>query len=236
MNLFSLKGRLERRVFITGSRFVPLFPMPTGRYDEKLRVVKSRNINFYVFVDGGETICFDAGFDEKTIKRELRKVGIAADDVTRIFLTHSDYDHAGGVPAFRYAKLYLSEIEAAMIEEGKKRLFGFSNSRLDREGLPLRDGQVLEFGSTRIECIATPGHTPGSMSYLVNGAFLFVGDTFKIVDGKVRTLRNYINMDTELQADSIRKLAKLENVRAAFTAHFGWTERFSEATKEWREP
>ena len=79
-----------------------------------------------------------------------------------------------------------------------------------------------------------PGHTAGSISYLVNGVILFVGDTFKLVDGKVRSLRSYINMDTRDQEESIRKLAALENIQMALTAHWGYTREFDQAIGEWR--
>ena len=40
---------------------------------------------------------------------------------------------------------------------------------------PLRDGDVVAFGNSR--GFASPGHTPGSTSLLLDGRFLFTGDT-----------------------------------------------------------
>jgi glyoxylase-like metal-dependent hydrolase (beta-lactamase superfamily II) len=40
----------------------------------------------------------------------------------------------------------------------------------------LKDGDVLEVGKLKIEVLHTPGHTPGSVCYLVEGN-LFSGDT-----------------------------------------------------------
>jgi len=42
---------------------------------------------------------------------------------------------------------------------------------------PITDGTELSFGGSSIRVIATPGHTPGSTSYLVNGRWLLSGDT-----------------------------------------------------------
>jgi glyoxylase-like metal-dependent hydrolase (beta-lactamase superfamily II)/rhodanese-related sulfurtransferase len=42
---------------------------------------------------------------------------------------------------------------------------------------PLRDGDVISFGRSRIETRITPGHTPGSASFLLDKRFLFTGDT-----------------------------------------------------------
>ena len=40
----------------------------------------------------------------------------------------------------------------------------------------LKDGDVLEVGDLKIKVIHTPGHTPGSVCFLINGN-LFTGDT-----------------------------------------------------------
>ncbi len=41
----------------------------------------------------------------------------------------------------------------------------------------LADGDVLEVGSAHLEAVRTPGHTPESTSYLLDGRALFTGDT-----------------------------------------------------------
>ena len=46
----------------------------------------------------------------------------------------------------------------------------------DPADIKLKDGDILEVGSLNIEVIHTPGHTPGSVCYLV-GENLFTGDT-----------------------------------------------------------
>ena len=45
----------------------------------------------------------------------------------------------------------------------------------------LKDGDIIETGSLRIEVIHTPGHTPGSVCFLVDGN-LFTGDTLFVGD------------------------------------------------------
>jgi glyoxylase-like metal-dependent hydrolase (beta-lactamase superfamily II) len=44
---------------------------------------------------------------------------------------------------------------------------------------PLSDGELIEFGGFRVRAIHTPGHTPGSTSFLLEGEspILFSGDT-----------------------------------------------------------
>lgn len=42
---------------------------------------------------------------------------------------------------------------------------------------PLEDGDALGVGSATLEAVTTPGHTPESTSYLLDGRALFSGDT-----------------------------------------------------------
>jgi glyoxylase-like metal-dependent hydrolase (beta-lactamase superfamily II) len=65
----------------------------------------------------------------------------------------------------------------------------------------LKDGNVLEVGTLKIEVIHTPGHTPGSVCYLVNGD-LFTGDTL-FVGAVGRTDLKGASLDTLL--DSLEK-------------------------------
>lgn len=56
--------------------------------------------------------------------------------------------------------------------------FAVDGSQFDRL---LRDGEVVEAGSLKVRAIATPGHTPACMSYMIEDA-LFVGDAIFIED------------------------------------------------------
>jgi glyoxylase-like metal-dependent hydrolase (beta-lactamase superfamily II) len=107
-----------------------------------------------------------------------------------------------------------------MIDGSTNRFLFFSNS-LATEYTTLRDGQLVTFDDLTIKCIATPGHTPGSMSYLVNDKFLFVGDSLSLIDGQVELFNDFFNMDNETQTVSLRKLAKQESVTHIFSAHYG---------------
>jgi Zn-dependent hydrolases, including glyoxylases len=209
-------------------------PVKTGEIAAHVYAVKTDMVNFFVYRNGQDTICIDSGFGKRTITRELNRLGIAPGSVTHLFLTHSDFDHSNGLALFEKAQIYLSADEEQIISGKIPRLYGFIyNSRLKKPYHPLHDNDMVTAGSIKVRAIATPGHTPGSMSYLVNDSVLLVGDTFKLVNNKVYPLRRY-NMDTEQQKESIRKLAGLVNVRLACTAHSGYTEEYSEAISCWK--
>jgi glyoxylase-like metal-dependent hydrolase (beta-lactamase superfamily II)/rhodanese-related sulfurtransferase len=49
--------------------------------------------------------------------------------------------------------------------------------RVDYPFAPLRDGDILDVGNATIRVLHTPGHTPESTSYLLDGEAIFSGDT-----------------------------------------------------------
>ena len=82
--------------------------------------------------------------------------------------------------------------------------------------LKLEDGNVLQVGSLKINVIHTPGHTPGSVCYLVNGN-LFTGDTL-FVGAVGRTDLTGASLDTLL--DSLeRKLLSLPSETIVWPGH-----------------
>lgn len=96
--------------------------------------------------------------------------------ITHVLETHRQED-------FVYGSAALAEATGAAIVAGVHEFFG-------RADLRLRDGEGLEIGTTRVTALATPGHTPESVSYAVyprnaggrcwgvfTGDALFVGET-----------------------------------------------------------
>jgi glyoxylase-like metal-dependent hydrolase (beta-lactamase superfamily II)/rhodanese-related sulfurtransferase len=79
--------------------------------------------------------------------------------------THVHADHVTGAAAIRQATGARSVVAQECNADGYDRY--------------LRDGEVVLFGQEEILAIATPGHTPGSMSYLWRDR-LFTGDTLLI--------------------------------------------------------
>lgn len=85
--------------------------------------------------------------------------------VRRVLTTHGHWDHIQAVTAARNAG-----IDVAVSAPDAELLPAYD--------LALEDGDVLTVGRLRIECLLTPGHTPGSMCFRVEDAPLcFSGDT-----------------------------------------------------------
>ena len=177
--------------------------------------IKSRAVSMFVYTAGEPPICFDTGISEAPIKQGFDALGYKPEHVECVFLTHTDRDHVGGLNLFKNANVYLSIDEEQMVNRTTPRFLGFvHNPPLKKTLQLLNDGDIVEAGQTKIEALATPGHTPGSMSYLVNESILFAGDTLALKEGKVRPfsrlhLGDMIHMDIATQTESVKKLAQL---------------------------
>jgi hypothetical protein len=67
-------------------------------------LVGPRNLYQYVIADGGEALIVDAGATatpREVIMPALRRIGVAADQVTMVVVTHPDLDHQGGLAGLR---------------------------------------------------------------------------------------------------------------------------------------
>jgi hydroxyacylglutathione hydrolase len=206
-----------------------------SKISDNLYEIKTAAVSMFLYKTDDFLICFDTGFNEGSIKKEFGRLGLDPEDVKYIFLTHSDADHTGGLNLFKNAEIYLSIDEEQMIHKKTPRFFGFSyNPPIDKAYKTLKDGDVIQAGETKITAISTPGHTPGSMSYLVNDSILIVGDALTLRKGKVRPLtrlqpRSLFSMDVTTQKESIKKLAKLRNISVMLVAHSGFTTDFEYA-------
>jgi len=83
-------------------------------------------LDFFMWAIKGrdQVIIVDTGFDAETAKKRqrtylqspvemLREIGINADDVTNVVITHMHYDHCGNLMAFPNARFHIQDDEMA---------------------------------------------------------------------------------------------------------------------------
>ena len=108
----------------------------------------------------GDAVLIDAADDAPRLVAMCRDLG-----VRRVLETHGHHDHIEAVPGVRAAGIPVG------IAPGDA-------PRLPDHDFALVDGEVLEVGELRLRTIFTPGHTPGSACFLLDGhGVLFAGDT-----------------------------------------------------------
>ena len=122
----------------------------------------------------GELVLIDsgAGWSSNKIIKNVEGLGFDGKNLSKILLTHCHIDHIGGAPDIRKrygSKIYIHKLDAPPLEEGDPILTAanwyqtsFPPTPVDvKLNLP---EEILEIGAEKIECLHTPGHTPGSIS------------------------------------------------------------------------
>ena len=108
----------------------------------------------------GEAVLIDAANEHERLLELCRTLGVRT-----VLETHGHWDHIQAIPAVRDAgyEVGVTAEDAAM---------------LPSYDYLLEDDTVVEIGRLRLRTLHTPGHTPGSMSFHVEGTpLLFTGDT-----------------------------------------------------------
>lgn len=110
--------------------------------------------------DTGDAVLLDAANEHEKLLELCRRLG-----VRRVLETHGHWDHVQAVPQLRDAGY-----DVAVTAEDSAMLPSYDSV--------LEDDDVLEVGRLRLRTIHTPGHTPGSMCFRLEGhPILFSGDT-----------------------------------------------------------
>ncbi|HEU5148960.1 MAG TPA: MBL fold metallo-hydrolase [Iamia sp.] len=125
-------------------------------------VVGPMDNNVYVVrcTETGDAVLLDAANEHERLLELCQALG-----VRRVLETHGHWDHIQAVPALRDAgyDVAVTEADAAMLPS--------YDATID-------DEDVIEVGRLRLHAHHTPGHTPGSVCFTVEGTpLLFSGDT-----------------------------------------------------------
>lgn len=191
--------------------------------------IKDSFVNMFLVKDNNKFVAIDAGNDIKVIETELKKLNISPDSIEIILLTHCDGDHTAALSLFKNAKIYMSRLEEQMINGKTAKMMFYHNKIYTNSYTLLEDQQELTVGNVQIKGISTPGHTPGSMSYLIDGKYLFVGDAFGLKDGKIDKPNKFFSGDMKTAIQSFDKIINLTKAEYIFTAHNGFSSDYKNA-------
>jgi metallo-beta-lactamase class B len=109
---------------------------------------------------------------ETIIEPALKKVGLNPADVKMIIVGHGHFDHFGGAPYFQKkygTHVAMSKVDWDLIEKPNPNARGpQANRPLPKRDVEIvSDGQKVTLGDETITLHITPGHTPGSLAYIV---------------------------------------------------------------------
>ena len=207
--------------------YYPMLTMPSVEAGQisgtNIYTANAMSAVYLIKTDSGY-IMIDAGLSTKRLQEFLKEFMINPDGIKWIFITHSDGDHVAGLTLFPNAEIYMNEDELPLINGIAKRAifggnampFGIDINKINL----LFNAQELLINGIKIQCIKAPGHTIGSMVFLVDDKYLFTGDVLKIKDGN-KSVHPY-SMDTELSEQTIEQLKGIiQNCSIVLTSHYG---------------
>lgn len=132
--------------------------------------------------------------------------------VEAIMLTHAHGDHIGALNEVRdelEVPVYLPKAELEVYHTpsmNQTLIMGVEPPTKEPDYL-IEDGEILEFKTGKFKAILTPGHTPGSMCFLID-EILFSGDTlFELSIGRT----DFIGGDWNQMKQSLNRLMELDD-------------------------
>ncbi len=190
--------------------------------------------------DENETILVDTGIPGQNgeINEAIEKADVPNNKLTKIILTHQDFDHIGSLSEILKTSDHKIEVLAHEVEkpyiEGDKPLIKMNAERVAKmtESLPeeqrqkikaifeiplsanvdktISDEELLPYCGG-ITVIYTPGHTPGHVSlYHHQSKTLIAGDALVADNGILMGPRPAVTPDMETALQSIKKFTKYD--------------------------
>ncbi|MCP3993969.1 MAG: MBL fold metallo-hydrolase [bacterium] len=197
--------------------------------------------NFYLIVEKGQATVIDAGgsWEYSILDAALTQLALTLDDIVALLITHAHPDHIGFAQqvADRGVSVKVHEPEAAFardrgegsqmsslavpIWKPKVILFlaemfraGAHRSRRLTDFDTVEDGELLDLpGTPRV--VATPGHTAGHASYLLEGQRILCSGDALVTSGLIHAgegpqmLPDVFHTDPALARESAKTLAQL---------------------------
>lgn len=178
--------------------------------------------NSYIIIEEESGACavIDAGACDSSLLLGLEDDRIKK--VEYILLTHGHFDHMNGVAElkkhFPDAKIAIQKEDSASLFDDSVSLakyVGISSAEKTQADIILEDGEKLPFGGKEITVIHTPGHTKGSVTYMIDD-YLFTGDTlFCCCVGRT----DLPGGNSEILNDSVCKLFDMTGEFTVFPGH-----------------
>jgi hydroxyacylglutathione hydrolase len=177
-------------------------------YVRQLKLGPMENFVYLIGADDApETAIVDAAWD---VEEALRAAEEDGRRVTDALVSHHHFDHVNGLPALLEARGVRVHAHNADVPRLAPELRG--------EVRKVRGGDLVEVGPMRVRALHTPGHTPGSTCWQVEGrdGGLFSGDTvFVGACGRC----DLAGGDPEQMYESLRRISELDPALKLYPGH-----------------
>ena len=177
--------------------------------------------NCFILTDNatGETAVIDAGDCNAELKEKIKNK-----NVKYILLTHGHYDHILGVYDLKQltgAEVLIHKADADCLSDDRRSLAYFSVAPDYQKPLKadrlLDEGDKIMLGETEVKVLHTPGHTSGSVCFVLeDDGVMFTGDTlFCLTCGRT----DLPTGDDFQMFNSLKRLKELNGDYTVYTGH-----------------
>ena len=172
---------------------------------EQIPVGQMQNFSYLIGdEDSKDCAVVDPGWEIETILEIAKKHDL---NVKYILITHSHYDHIGKVKE-------IADATGAVVYIHKEDMDEIKNKGVDKIKT-VEEGDEINIGKIKIKVLHTPGHSPGSVCYLVDNK-LITGDTL-FVENIGRT--DLPGGDPRVIAESLKRLKELDETIEVYPGH-----------------
>jgi len=163
--------------------------------------------NTYLLISGKDAILIDAGQNPVEVIEYIKAHEIK---LNSIYATHGHFDHVLGVTQIKSyfdVPFYIHEKDEELMKKDER------TKEIKIDGF-VKEGDVVKIGEEELRVIETPGHTLGSVCYLLNDG-IFTGDT--LFNNSIG--RYDIGGDKELLKKSLKRLTQLDDGLTVYPGH-----------------
>jgi len=163
--------------------------------------------NTYLLISGNDAILIDVGQNPVEVIEYIKTHEIK---LNSIYATHGHFDHVLGVTQIKSyfdVPFYIHKNDVELMKKDER------TKEIKIDGL-VREGDIVKIGEEELRIIETPGHTLGSVCYLMNDG-IFTGDT--LFNNSIG--RYDIGGDKELLKKSLKRLTQLDDGLTVYPGH-----------------
>jgi metallo-beta-lactamase class B len=140
---------------------------------DNLYFVGTNTVGSLIIDSGDGLVMVDTGCGDEDVSmmvEDMKKLGLDPAKIKLILITHEHFDHYGGVQFLK--KNVCPDAKIAMSLTGWNLLqtvsfeWAYIGTRPQSVDIYLTDGMKIKIGSEVFQVVATPGHSPGCLSFI----------------------------------------------------------------------
>lgn len=209
---FESIGYLEGGIKSWGNLLVPVM-LTAGKDSELYQFIRPGKASCsYGLLSGGEMMLFDPSRNADFYLDFARSKNCK---ITHTFETHLQADYIAGSRA-------VSEKSGATFLANQN---DFQGSKTNYTPLADHSQHTFSQGGPKVDCLFTPGHTPGSTSYIIDDSFMISGDTIFIHSVGRPDLGGKVDEWSDKLFDTLQKIKLMDDKLLVLPGHYiDWSE------------